>query len=65
MKINVILLIVFILSVYEFIRFISILFSSDIELTSMGHKYLAISFITGLLSGLQLFGVYNFIGLLQ
>lgn len=65
MGINVILFIVLVLSVYEFIRLISILFSSDIELTSMGHKYLAISVVTGLLSGLQLFGVYDFISLLK
>lgn len=65
MSINIILFIIFVLSVYEFVRFVSILFNSDIGLTSMGHKYLAISFVTGILSGLQLFEVYDFISLLK
>lgn len=63
MKIS--LLIIFIISVYEFIRFISILFNEHREFTGAGHKYLAISFVVGLLSGVQLFGIYDFISLVK
>lgn len=62
---NKILLIAFILSIYEFIKCASIFFNEDKVLTSAGHTYLALSFVIGLLSGLQLFGIYDFLKLLN
>lgn len=62
---NKTLLVVFILSLFVFVRYASVFFSPNKALTSAGHTYVAISFVTGLLSGLQLFGVYDFLKLLK
>lgn len=57
-----IVLLIFALSLFNVVRLGSIFFNKERYLTGRGHKEFGI-YLTGLvLSGLQLFGVFDFVG---